>query len=127
MLKDVASQTRARSVHLGTWKFAFSAQHAPGLHLILDSCMTKTSFVFQGAVGWLASDEAKEEYDDDYIFMCGSTLISENFALTASHCASAPSGNKLVRPGASRPKIVRFGVEKLYVSSQVRTPVLINR
>lgn len=74
---------------------------------------------FQGAVGWLASDEAKDEYEDDYIFMCGSTLISENFALTASHCSEAPDGNRLVQPGALKPKIVRFGVEKLYVSTLV--------
>lgn len=48
--------------------------------------------------------------------MCGSTLLSENFALTASHCAQAPIENKLVQPGALKPKIVRFGVEKLYVN-----------
>lgn len=78
----------------------------------------KLVFCFQGAIGWLASANAKENYSSDYIFLCGSSLISKNFALTAAHCASLNgTENELVQPGALTPKIVRFGVEKIYVSS----------
>ncbi|KAI5651410.1 trypsin domain-containing protein [Phthorimaea operculella] len=63
-------------------------------------------FPHMGAVGFLSSDPNRK-----YKFMCGSTLISAKFALTAAHCSSADSRDTTISDIV--PKIVRFGVEDI--------------
>ncbi|XP_028160876.1 serine protease persephone-like [Ostrinia furnacalis] len=64
----------------------------------LEKCSTDADsfeFPYVGAVGY------KEEESKDWVFACGTFLISERYTVTAAHCSRR-------RPD-SRPEIVRFG------------------
>ncbi|CAH2242393.1 jg12974 [Pararge aegeria aegeria] len=67
----------------------------------------KGEFPHMGAVGWRSKSGSPE-----WLFKCGSTLISENFALTAGHCAilSLRHSRDIQSP---KPEIIRFGVENI--------------
>ncbi|KAL0821289.1 hypothetical protein ABMA28_005888 [Loxostege sticticalis] len=59
----------------------------------------KGDFTHMGAVGWIHSDGS-------YRWMCGSSLISPRFTITAAHCRNASSKLKL---RYTEPRVVRFG------------------
>ncbi|XP_062530605.1 uncharacterized protein LOC101742589 isoform X2 [Bombyx mori] len=65
-------------------------------------------FPHMGAVGWSPWDK-----NSDYVFKCGSSLISPFFLLTAAHCSEAPLKDN---PDISDPipKIVRLSYKNLY-------------
>ncbi|CAH2087590.1 unnamed protein product [Euphydryas editha] len=56
-------------------------------------------FPHMGALGWRV-------INGTWIFMCGSTLISSKFMLTAAHCSKSPRDSNLV---SLVPEIVRLG------------------
>ncbi|XP_023936385.2 trypsin-2 [Bicyclus anynana] len=64
-------------------------------------------FPHMGAIGWKSKSGSPE-----WLFKCGSTLISEKFALTAAHCSrlSLRQSPDVIN---STPEIVRFGVENI--------------
>ncbi|CAH2087593.1 unnamed protein product [Euphydryas editha] len=69
-----------------------------------------------GALGWRV-------VKGTWIFMCGSTLISSKFMLTAAHCSKSPRDSNLVSPV---PEIVRLGDKNIidHVSSELQAAVV---
>nr|XP_034833575.1 serine protease snake-like [Maniola hyperantus] len=67
----------------------------------------KGEFPHMGAIGWRSKNDSPQ-----WLFKCGSTLISEKYALTAAHCCrlSLRHTPDIVDP---EPEIVRFGVENI--------------
>ncbi|XP_050668050.1 serine protease snake-like isoform X2 [Leptidea sinapis] len=63
-------------------------------------------FPHMGALGWRAVNTGT------WIFKCGSTLISENYLITAAHCSRVPSGDTTV--ANPRPEIVRLGNKNIF-------------
>ncbi|XP_041981029.1 serine protease snake-like, partial [Aricia agestis] len=76
----------------------------------------KGQFPFMGVVGWEIDDDTAKPYQ----FMCGSTLISEKFVLTAGHCTQIALliGENSTRV-LVRPRVVLFGVEDLDPTNNV--------
>ncbi|XP_050350288.1 serine protease snake-like [Nymphalis io] len=81
-------------------------------YFVIRGQRTKPSeYPHMGALGWMT-------FDKSWIFLCGSSLISEKFVLTAAHCTKTKS----VAVNHAHPKIVRLGVTDIYDLSY-ETPV----
>ncbi|CAH2087623.1 unnamed protein product [Euphydryas editha] len=75
------------------------------VHIIRGQKTQRTEYPHMGALGWLSVDNSWE-------FLCGSSLISERFVLTAAHCTEI--NNSARRLKSSQPQIVRLGVVNIY-------------
>ncbi|CAH0718147.1 unnamed protein product, partial [Brenthis ino] len=60
-------------------------------------------FPHMAALGWKA-------LDDTWVYLCGGSLISHKFVLTAAHCTK----HKPIRIKTSTPQIVRLGATNVY-------------
>lgn len=78
--------------------------YVPVLNVYVQKCMCvmsiKLLIYFQGAIGWIG-------VDGEFEFLCGSSLISRRFVLTAAHCTYFAS-RTVVNP---EPSMVRFGAD----------------
>ncbi|XP_050350270.1 serine protease snake-like [Nymphalis io] len=70
-------------------------------------------FPHMGAVGWRV-------VHGTWIFMCGCTLISSKFTLTAAHCTKSPRDSRLASP---IPEIIRLGEKNIIDIDNFNEPI----